>query len=248
MRMPMIEIDNVTVRFRIPHERIPTLQEYAIRWLKGRGVQYIDFNALTNLSFSVKQGETLGIIGSNGAGKSTLLKVIARVIRPTEGRLRLRGRVAPLLELGAGFDYEMTGRENIFLNGAVLGFSRKAMAQRLDSIVEFSGIGDFLDAPVRTYSSGMVARLGFAVATDARPEVLIADEVLAVGDTDFQRKSAARIREFRENGSTILVVSHNPASIKALCDRALWLEHGSIRLIGSASTVVDQYAPDPPSS
>lgn len=248
MRMPMIEIDNVTVRFRIPHERIPTLQEYAIRWLKGRGVQHIDFNALTNLSFSVKQGETLGIIGSNGAGKSTLLKVIARVIRPTEGRLRLRGRVAPLLELGAGFDYEMTGRENIFLNGAVLGFSRKAMAQRLDSIVEFSGIGDFLDAPVRTYSSGMVARLGFAVATDARPEVLIADEVLAVGDTDFQRKSAARIREFRENGSTILVVSHNPASIKALCDRALWLEHGSIRLIGSASTVVDQYAPDPPSS
>ena len=244
----MIQIDSVTVRFRIPHERIPTFQEYAIRWLKRRGVQYADFNALNDVSFSVEHGETLGIIGPNGAGKSTLLKVIARVIRPTQGRMRLRGRVAPLLELGAGFDYEMTGRENVFLNGAVLGFSRKDMARRLDRIVEFSGIGDFIDAPVRTYSSGMVARLGFAVATDARPEVLIIDEVLAVGDAEFQRKSAARIREFRESGSTILVVSHSPASIKSLCNRALWLEHGAIRLLGPVDTVVDQYAPSQPST
>ncbi|MEI2743248.1 MAG: ABC transporter ATP-binding protein [Candidatus Competibacter sp.] len=242
----MIQIDNVTVRFRIPHERIPTFQEYAIRWLKRRGVRYADFNALDDISFSVEQGETIGIIGPNGAGKSTLLKVIARVLRPTRGRLRLRGRVAPLLELGAGFDYEMTGRENIFLNGAVLGFSRKDIARRLDRIVDFSGIGDFIDAPVRTYSSGMVARLGFAVATDIRPEVLIIDEVLAVGDAEFQQKSAARIREFRDNGSTILVVSHSPASIKALCDRALWLEHGAIRAIGPADAVVDQYAPGKP--
>ena len=242
----MIQIDNVTVRFRIPHERIPTFQEYAIRWLKRRGVRYADFNALNDISFSVEQGETIGIIGPNGAGKSTLLKVIARVLRPTRGRLRLRGRVAPLLELGAGFDYEMTGRENVFLNGAVLGFSRKDIARRLDRIVDFSGIGDFIDAPVRTYSSGMVARLGFAVATDIRPEVLIIDEVLAVGDAEFQQKSAARIREFRDNGSTILVVSHSPASIKALCDRALWLEHGAIRAIGPADAVVDQYAPGKP--
>ncbi|MBK8507415.1 MAG: ABC transporter ATP-binding protein [Candidatus Competibacteraceae bacterium] len=242
----MIQIDNVTVRFRIPHERIPTFQEYAIRWLKRRGVRYADFNALDDISFSVEQGETIGIIGPNGAGKSTLLKVIARVLRPTRGRLRLRGRVAPLLELGAGFDYEMTGRENVFLNGAVLGFSRKDIARRLDRIVDFSGIGDFIDAPVRTYSSGMVARLGFAVATDIRPEVLIIDEVLAVGDAEFQQKSAARIREFRDNGSTILVVSHSPASIKALCDRALWLEHGAIRAIGPADAVVDQYAPGKP--
>jgi ABC-type polysaccharide/polyol phosphate transport system ATPase subunit len=156
----------------------------------------------------------------------------------------LRGRVAPLLELGAGFDYEMTGRENVFLNGAVLGFSRRDMAQRLDRIVDFSGIGDFIDAPVRTYSSGMVARLGFAVATDIPPEVLIIDEVLAVGDAEFQQKSAARIREFRENGSTILVVSHSPTSIKALCNRALWLEHGKIRLMGPVDDVVDQYAPN----
>ena len=201
---------------------------------------------MTSASRSTK-GETVGIIGPNGAGKSTLLKVIARVIRPTRGRVRLRGRVAPLLELGAGFDYEMTGRENVFLNGAVLGFSRKDMARRLDRIVAFSGIGEFIDAPVRTYSSGMVARLGFAVATDVRPEVLIIDEVLAVGDTEFQRKSAARIREFRESGSTILVVSHSPASIKALCSRALWLEHGAIRLMGPVDEIVDQYSPIPPS-
>lgn len=243
----MIQLDNVTVRFRIPHERIPTFQEYAIRWLKQRGVRYTDFNALNNISFSVNQGETVGIIGPNGAGKSTLLKVIARVIRPTQGRVRLSGRVAPLLELGAGFDYEMTGRENVFLNGAVLGFSRKAMARRLERIVDFAGISDFIDAPVRTYSSGMVARLGFAIATDVRPEVLIIDEVLAVGDAEFQQKSAARIREFRESGSTILVVSHSPASIKALCSRALWLEHGAIRQIGPVDAVVDQYAPNQPS-
>ena len=243
----MIQLDHVTVCFRIPHERIPTFQEYAIRWLKQRGVQYADFNALNDISFAVEQGETVGIIGPNGAGKSTLLKVIARVIRPTRGRVRLQGRVAPLLELGAGFDYEMTGRENVFLNGAVLGFSRKDMARRLDRIVDFSGIGEFIDAPVRTYSSGMVARLGFAVATDVRPEVLIIDEVLAVGDADFQQKSAGRIREFRESGSTILVVSHSPTSIKALCNRALWLEHGVIRQFGLADTVVDQYASGHPS-
>ncbi len=247
MNAPIIQLDHVTVRFRIPHERIPTFQEYAIRWLKRRGIQYADFNALNDISFSVEQGETVGIIGPNGAGKSTLLKVIARVIRPTRGRVRLRGRVAPLLELGAGFDYEMTGRENVFLNGAVLGFSRKDMAQRLDRIVDFSGIGEFIDAPVRTYSSGMVARLGFAVATDVRPEVLIIDEVLAVGDADFQQKSAARIRQFRESGSTILVVSHSPTSIKALCNRALWLEHGVIRRFGPVDAVVDQYASGQPS-
>lgn len=241
MHTPMIQIDHVTVRFRIPHERIPTFQEYAIRWLKRRELHYADFNALNNISFSVTQGDTVGIIGSNGAGKSTLLKVIAQVIRPTLGRVRLKGRVAPLLELGAGFDYEMTGRENIFLNGAVLGHNRKDISQRLNRIVDFSGIGDFIDAPIRTYSSGMVARLGFAVATDVRPEILIIDEVMAVGDSDFQRRSAARIHEFRESGSTILVVSHSPTSIKSLCNQALWLEHGAIRLMGSVDTVVDEY-------
>ena len=237
-----IHLDQVTVRFRIPHQRIPTLQEYAIRWMQ-RGIQHSDFHALNNVSFAVHPGEALGIIGANGAGKSTLLKVIARVIRPTAGRVRLRGKVAPLLELGAGFDYEMTGRENVFLNGAVLGFNRKTMAQRLERIVDFSGIGEFIDAPVRTYSSGMVARLGFAVATDHAPEVLIIDEVLAVGDAEFQEKSAARIRQFRDQGTTILVVSHSLSSIQALCSKAMWLEHGSIRAHGAVDTVLHEYAP-----
>ena len=238
-----IQLDNVTVRFRIPHEKIPTLQEYAIRWLKRRTVSFTDFNALDNISFSIKQGETVGIVGANGAGKSTLLKVISRVIRPTQGRVFLRGRIAPLLELGAGFDYEMTGRENIFLNGAVLGFSRKEMATRLNRIVEFSGISDFIDAPIRTYSSGMVARLGFAVATDIQPEVLIIDEVLSVGDAEFQQKSSARISKYHNNGSTILIVSHNSTAIKQLCDRVIWLERGSIKMVGNANDIVDQYSP-----
>ncbi len=244
MNTTVIQLDNVTVRFRIPHEKIPTLQEYAIRWLKRRSISYTDFNALDNISFSIKQGETVGIIGANGAGKSTLLKVIARVIRPTQGRVFLKGRVAPLLELGAGFDYEMTGRENIFLNGAVLGFSRRDMANRLERIVEFAGIEEFMDAPIRTYSSGMVARLGFAIATDVQPDVLIIDEILSVGDTDFQKKSAARILHYHKNGSTILVVSHNPDSIRNLCSRAMWLAQGSIKMAGPVDAIMDQYSQD----
>lgn len=239
----VIQLNDVTVRFRIPHEKIPTLQEYAIRWLKRRSVNFTDFNALNNISFSIEQGETVGIIGSNGAGKSTLLKVISRVIRPTLGRVFIKGRIAPLLELGAGFDYEMTGRENIFLNGAVLGFSRKDMAARFDRIVDFSGISDFIDAPIRTYSSGMVARLGFAVATDVQPEVLIIDEVLSVGDAEFQQKSAARISDYQNSGSTILIVSHSSNSIKQLCHRVIWLEQGSIKISGSVNDIMDQYSP-----
>ncbi|HOB62539.1 MAG TPA: ABC transporter ATP-binding protein [Candidatus Competibacteraceae bacterium] len=238
----VIKLDNVTVRFRIPHEKIPTFREYAIRWIKRRGVTFSHFNALDDVSFSIKKGQTVGIIGSNGAGKSTLLKVISRVIRPTEGRVFLKGRIAPLLELGAGFDYEMTGRENIFLNGAVLGFSKKNMADQIEQIVDFSGIKEFIDAPVRTYSSGMVARLGFAIATHIQPEVLIIDEILSVGDAEFQQKSTARILNYHKNGSTILIVSHNAPSIKQLCDHAIWLEHGSIKMQGDANEVVDHYS------
>ena len=242
MNNTAIQLDNVTVRFRIPHEKIPTLQEYTIRWLKRRSIHFADFNALNNISFSIKQGETVGIIGSNGAGKSTLLKVISRVIRPTQGRVFLRGHIAPLLELGAGFDYEMTGRENIFLNGAVLGFNRKDITARLDRIIEFSGINDFIDAPIRTYSSGMVARLGFAVATDIQPEILIVDEILSVGDAEFQKKSAARILDYQNSGSTILIVSHNSDSIKQLCNRAIWLEFGSVKMMGCVEDIANQYS------
>lgn len=241
MTKKAIELENVTVCFRVPHEKIPTFQEYAIRWLKRRRVTYSSFNAINNVSFSVDRGETIGIIGANGAGKSTLLKVISRVIRPTTGRVFLRGRVAPLLELGAGFDIEMTGRENIFINGAVLGFSRKDIAKRLDRIIEFSGVGEFIDAPVRIYSSGMVARLGFSIATDVQPEILIVDEILSVGDSEFQKKSAVRIAQYQDSGSTILIVSHNPNSIEKLCDKIIWLERGSIKKLGNTDDILSQY-------
>lgn len=241
MNNNIIQLENVTISFRVPHEKIPTFQEYAIRWLKRRRVSYTYFNALNNVSFSVKKGDTVGIIGSNGAGKSTLLKVIAQVIRPNQGRLFVEGRITPLLELGAGFDYELTGRENIFLNGAILGFSRKNIADRLESIMEFSGIGEFIDAPIRTYSSGMVARLGFAIATDTQPDILIIDEILAVGDTDFQKKSAKRILQYHNDGSTILVVSHNLDSIKNLCNHVIWLEHGLVKNTGPVDDILNQY-------
>ena len=241
MNNNIIQLENVTISFRVPHEKIPTFQEYAIRWLKRRRVSYTYFNALNNVSFSVKKGDTVGIIGSNGAGKSTLLKVIAQVIRPNQGRLYVEGRIAPLLELGAGFDYELTGRENIFLNGAILGFSRKNIADRLESIMEFSGIGEFIDAPIRTYSSGMVARLGFAIATDTQPDILIIDEILAEGDTDIQKKSAKRILQYHNDGSTILVVSHNLDSIKNLCNHVIWLEHGLVKNTGPVDDILNQY-------
>jgi len=183
----------------------------------------------------------VGIIGHNGAGKSTLLKLVARVLRPTSGRVRVRGRVAPLLELGAGFDPELTGRENVFLNGTVLGFRASDVAERFDRIVDFAGIREFIDLPLRSYSTGMVARLGFAVATDVQPDVLILDEVLAVGDADFQRKSAARLQTLRQDGDAILMVSHSLEAMTRLCHRVAWLDHGELRPLGPAGEVVEAY-------
>jgi ABC-2 type transport system ATP-binding protein len=237
---PLIQLDNVSVLYRVPRERIHSFKEYAIRWLR-RQVTYNEFWALKDVSLEVRRGEVFGIIGPNGAGKSTLLKVVARVLRPTTGRVRVRGRVAPLLELGAGFDMELTGRENVFLNGAVLGYSRRDIAERFDRIVDFAGVREFIDAPLRTYSSGMVVRLGFAVATDVQPEVLIVDEVLAVGDAEFQVHSAARIEEFRATGTTILMVSHSMTAVTEMCTRAAWIEHGMIRFVGPAPEVVAEY-------
>jgi ABC-2 type transport system ATP-binding protein/lipopolysaccharide transport system ATP-binding protein len=237
---PVIELTGVSVRYRLPKEKITSLKEFAIRTAQRR-ISYHDFWALEDVTMSVYPGEVVGIIGANGAGKSTLLKTVARVLRPTKGRVIVRGRVAPLLELGAGFDYELTGRENIFLNGALLGFSRSQMAQRFDAIVAFAELEDFIDAPLRTYSTGMVARLGFAIATDIEPEVLIVDEVLAVGDERFQQKCRNRMKGFREAGITTLLVSHNAYAIKTQCDRAVWLEHGHLRAIGPAVGVLRQY-------
>lgn len=237
---PVIQLMDVGVRYRMPSEKIPTLKEYVIRTLRGQ-ITHQTFWALQNINVEVYPGEVFGIIGPNGAGKSTLLKVVARVLRPTKGRVRVRGKVAPLLELGAGFDFELTGRENIFLNGAILGFSKRDMEKRFDRIVEFAGLKDFIDAPLRTYSSGMVARLGFAVATDARPEILIVDEILSVGDTEFQTKSFERIQSFQAQGTTILLVTHDVNRVETMCQRAIFLSHGQVVAEGNATHVVDRY-------
>ncbi len=235
-----IHLDNVSVRYRVPHERYASLKEHAIRTLQRR-VQYQDFWALRDINLEIKRGEVVGIIGRNGAGKSTLLKVIARVLHPKQGRVLIRGRVAPLLEFGAGFHPELTGRENVFLNGAILGFSHAEMQSKFERIVDFAELWDFIDAPLRTYSSGMIARLGFAVATDVDPEILILDEVLSVGDAAFQRKSAERIQSFRATGATILLVSHSLETVRMMCGRAIWLDRGSILSDGSANSVVQKY-------
>ncbi len=237
---PVIRLEGVSVRYRLPRERIASIKDYAIRRVKGQ-VRFDDFWALHDVGFEVQKGETIGVVGHNGAGKSTLLKLVAGVLRPTQGRVWVKGRVAPLLELGAGFDTEMTGRENVFLNATILGFREAEVAQRLDRIVDFAGVRDFIDMPLRTYSTGMVARLGFAIATDVQPDILIVDEVLAVGDEEFQRKSIARLRDLRRRGDAILLVSHDLDSIRKQCHRALWLDHGRLRMAGSPNEVVEAY-------
>lgn len=237
---PVIILNNVTVRYRAPEELIGTFKEYAIRVLK-RNLQYRDFLALKNIDLQVNQGEIVGIIGRNGAGKSTLLKVISRVLVPTEGRVRIRGMVSPLLELGAGFHPELTGRENIFLNGTLLGHSRREIESRLAEIIEFAELGAFIDSPLRTYSSGMSARLGFSIATTWKPEILILDETLSVGDEEFRYKCQLRMEKYRDEGATTLLVTHDSATVKSLCSRAIWLDHGQIKAIGSSDEVVERY-------
>lgn len=237
---PAIILENVSVRYRLPSERIGTLKEYAIRLLQRR-LKHREFWAIKDLDLNIQQGEVFGIVGDNGAGKSTLLKVISKVLRPTTGRVRIYGKIAPLLELGAGFHPELSGRENVFLNGALLGYSHDEMNQVFDEIVEFSELAEFIDAPIRTYSSGMYARLGFAVATAHQPEILIVDEILSVGDEAFQRKCTDRIAGFRENGATVLMVSHNLDLIAGMCNRAAWLDHGKLIHMGNAEEVVAKY-------
>jgi ABC-type polysaccharide/polyol phosphate transport system ATPase subunit len=237
----VISLTGVSVRYRVPTEQVSTLKEYAIRMLRGRRIEYRAFWALEGLDLDIRRGESLGIIGRNGAGKSTLLKVIARVLRPTRGRVWVRGSVAPLIELGAGFHPELTGRENVFLNGAMLGFSQTQMEERFERIVAFAELGSFIDAALRSYSSGMVMRLGFAVATEVEPDILIIDEVLAVGDESFREKCLARMAEFRAKGTTILFVSHALDSVQAICDRAIWIEGGLLRRSGLVEEVIEAY-------
>jgi len=241
----VIRLENASVRYRVPNERVSTFKEYVIRLVQGK-IKYNSFLALDNVSFNVNKGQVFGLIGPNGAGKSTLLKLIARVLRPTEGRVLVKGRVAPLLEFGAGFHPELTGRENVYLNGAMLGFTQEEMAAKFDDIVEFAELWDFIDAPLRTYSSGMWARLGFSVATDVDPEILIIDEVLSVGDEAFQRKSTERINQFRDRGATILLVSHNMAQIEEMCQHAAWLDQGKLEAIGETPVVIAAYRESQP--
>lgn len=238
---PVITLQDVAVRYRVPQERIPTFKEYAIRRLRGQ-IHYHSFWALKNIDLEIYPGEVFGIIGSNGAGKSTLLKVIARVLYPTRGRVQISGRVAPLLELGAGFDLELTGRENIYLNGAILGYTKAQIEAIYPDIVEFSGLHEFINAPLRTYSTGMFARLGFSVATASRPDILIVDEILGVGDAEFQTKSYERIQSFKAAGTTILLVSHSLDRVEEICNRAMWLDHGEMLSMGETRSVALQYA------
>ena len=237
---PVVSLQGVSVRYRLPRERIHSFKDFAIRWLK-RKIVYDEFSALKDVSLEIRRRDVIGIIGHNGAGKSTLLRLIARVLQPTAGRVIVRGRVAPLLELGAGFDPELTGRENVYLNGAVLGFRRADIDQRFDRIVDFAGVREFIDMPLRTYSSGMVVRLGFAVATDIQPDILIVDEVLAVGDAEFQKKSEQRIRELRDKSEAVIMVSHDLVLVREMCQRVAWLDHGQLRAMGPAGDVVDKY-------
>lgn len=239
-REVVLRLERVSVRYRVMHEKIDTVRAYLIHQLKRR-VRYNEFWALQDVDLEVYKGEVLGIIGRNGAGKSTLLKVVSRVLRPTRGRVWVKGRIAPLLELSAGFHPELTGRENILLNGALLGFLRKEMEEKFDQIVDFAELWDFIDAPLRTYSSGMTARLGFAIATDVRPDILIVDEVLAVGDEAFRQKSEARMKGFQTRGTTILFVSHTAAAIKEMCQRAVWLDKGMVRMVGEVGNVLEAY-------
>jgi len=238
---PAVELLDVGVHFRIPTERVPSFKEYVLRRVTSR-IEYRDLWALKALNMTVQAGEVFGIVGRNGAGKSTLLKVVSRVMRPTSGRVIVRGRLTPLLELGAGFHPDLTGRENVFMNGTILGYPKTSIVDHFDEVVDFAELSGFIDAPLRTYSSGMVARLGMAVATLFRPDILALDEVLAVGDSGFQQKCLKRIETFRARGTTILLVSHDPGTIEAHCDRVAWLEHGTLAALGPPAEVLPRYA------
>ena len=241
MSKTMIEVSDVTMRFRMNNDRIMSLKEFVTKALRGK-LQYNEFIALSNVSFTVKKGETLGLIGRNGAGKSTLLKVISGIFKPTQGNVTIYGSIVPMLELGSGFDFDLTGRENIFLNGAILGYSEEFLKEKYKEIISFSELGQFIEMPIRNYSSGMLARLAFSIAAMVQPEILIVDEILSVGDSDFQAKSRNRMMELMSGGTTVLFVSHNLGQIREMCSRVIWLENGHIRMEGQTEEVCKAYA------
>lgn len=236
----MIDVQDVTMRFRMNNDRILSLKEFVTTALRGK-LEYQEFTALEHVSFQVKKGETLGLIGRNGAGKSTMLKVISGILKPTAGTVTCRGNIVPMLELGSGFDMDLSGRENIFLNGAILGYDEPFLKTKFDEIVDFSELGQFIEVPIRNYSSGMLARLAFSIASVINPEVLIVDEILSVGDAAFQEKSRKRMMELMGGGTTVLFVSHSLDQIREMCNRVVWLDHGKVKAFGATGEICDAY-------
>jgi len=240
MSNTILTVDNVSIKYRLTEQKVDDLKDYLIKFFK-RELRYKEFLALQNVSFSLNKGDRLAIMGMNGAGKSTLLKVIAGVLKASEGKVVKRGKVVPLLELGAGFDMQYTGSENIYLYGAMLGYSKAFLDEKYDEIVEFSELGEFIHTPVKNYSSGMKARLGFAIATVVEPDILILDEVLSVGDVKFRKKSEKKIMDMFDKGVTVLFVSHNEQQVKQICNKAILLEHGKLTASGTVDQVFNQY-------
>ena len=238
--LPIIEVKNVSMRFNLATEKTDTMKEYFVKLLKGQ-LMFNEFYALKDVSLTVNRGEAVALIGANGSGKSTLLKCIAGVLYPTTGSIEVRGSIAPLIELGAGFDPDLTARENIYLNGAVLGHDRKFMDEHFQSIVDFAELWEFIDVPVKNYSSGMVARLGFSIATEVSADILVVDEILSVGDFRFQEKCKERMAEMMKGGTTLLFVSHSENQVKELCQKAVWLEKGKLKFFGSAMEAFTKY-------
>ena len=236
----MIEVENVTMKFRMSDEPLNSLKEVFTTAVRGK-LKFNEFLALDHVSFVLEKGKTLGLIGKNGAGKSTTLKLISGILKPTEGVIRTYGNIVPMLELGAGFDLELTGKENIYLNGAILGYSKEYLESKFDEIVDFAEIREFIDMPIRNYSSGMMARLAFSIASVVQPEILIVDEILAVGDVAFQEKSFNRMKELMSGGATVLFVSHDLEKIEEMCDKVIWLDHGKVIMFGNTKEVCDDY-------
>lgn len=238
MSNPAVIVDDVSKKFRLYHERNLSLKSAAMR---GRTSRHEEFWALRNVSFEVEAGQTYGIIGSNGSGKSTLLKCLAKIYWPTSGSISYRGKMASLLEVGSGFHFELSGRENIYLNGSILGMSRKEIESKIDSIIDFSGVERFIDQPVKNYSSGMYVRLGFSVAIHVQPDILVVDEVLSVGDEEFQHKSFEKFLDLKREGKTIILVSHALDTVAEICDEVAWINNGVLEKAGSAPAVVEAY-------
>lgn len=240
MSKNVIEVNNVTMKFNMSKESLDSLKEYFIKLVK-RQLFFEQFTALSNVSFNIEKGDVFGIVGFNGAGKSTILKVISGILQPTEGSVKIDGTIAPLIELGAGFDMELTARENVYLNGTVLGLSPDFIDTKYDEIIDFAELQEFQDVAVKNFSSGMLARLGFAIATVVTPDILIVDEILSVGDFLFQQKCENRISEMMSNGTTVIIVSHSIEQIEKLCNKVIWLEKGKVKMLGNTKEVCDAY-------